>query len=98
LEQLVLISRFGTHFLPVETDTTVVNLAKKHKVRWGYACERGNCAQCRTKVLEGAEFLNEVTEAEKLRLRKAERLEGFRLGCQIKMVKPGNVQLAHQPY
>jgi 2Fe-2S ferredoxin len=98
VEQLTLITRFGTHHIPVETDTTIVNLAKKHNIRWGYACERGNCAQCRTNVVEGAEYLNEVTEAEKRRLRKAERAEGYRLGCQIKIVKPGNVRLAHRPY
>ncbi|MFY0543046.1 2Fe-2S iron-sulfur cluster-binding protein [Brevibacillus sp. H7] len=98
MEQLTLISRFGTHHLPLETDTTIVNLAKKHQVRWGYACERGNCAQCRTKVLEGAECLNETTEAEKRRLRKTERAEGYRLGCQIKIVKQGRVELAHRPY
>lgn len=98
MEQLTLISRFGTHQLPIETDTTIVHLAKKHQVRWGYACERGNCAQCRTKVIEGAEYLNEITEAEKIRLRKAERAEGFRLGCQIKIVKQGRIELAHCPY
>jgi len=98
MEQLTLISRFGTHQLPIEPNVSIVQLAKKHQVRWGYACERGNCAQCRTKVVQGAEHLNEITDAEKARLRKAERAEGYRLGCQIRITSPGRIELAHRPY
>lgn len=98
MSELTLISRFGTFHVPIETDTTIVNIAKKQQVTWGYACERGICAQCRTEVLAGGEYLNEITEAEKLRLRKAERQEGYRLGCQITIKTPGSIQLAHRPY
>jgi 2Fe-2S ferredoxin len=98
MEQLTLISRAGAFAVPLETGKTIVEIAKKQKVPWGYACERGNCAQCRTKVIEGAEFLHDVTAAEKLRLRKAERLEGYRLGCQLRMKAPGKIVLAHRPY
>ncbi|USG63525.1 (2Fe-2S)-binding protein [Brevibacillus ruminantium] len=98
MNQLTLLTRNGSHQMPLETDQTIVSIAKKHKLAWGYACERGICAQCRTHVQEGAEFLNEITEAEKLRLRKAERAEGYRLGCQIKVICEGNVTLAHRPY
>ncbi|RNB58641.1 (2Fe-2S)-binding protein [Brevibacillus gelatini] len=98
MTQLTLITRSGTHDVPVELNETVVAIAKKHKVTWGHACQRGLCAQCRTQVLEGASFLNEITSEEKLRLRKAERAEGFRLGCQIMIVEQGNVKLAHRPY
>lgn len=98
MAQLILQSRSGSHTLPVEMNETIVDLAKKHKVVWGYACQRGVCAQCRTLVLEGAEVLNEVTKEEKLRLRKAERAEGYRLGCQVRIVDFGDVTLAHRPY
>ena len=98
MAQLTLQSRSGSHMLPVETNKSIVELAKKHKVVWGYACQRGVCAQCRTLVIEGAEALNEVTKEEKLRLRKAERAEGYRLGCQVQIVKDGDVTLAHRPY
>jgi len=98
MEQLTLITRKGTYELAVETGQPIVQLAKKHKIPWGYACERGVCAQCRTKVLAGAEHLNDVTDAEKLRLRKAERLEGYRLGCQIRIQTAGHVELKHAPY
>lgn len=98
MSQVTLVTRAGSHELPVELNQTVVQIAKKHKIIWGHACQRGVCAQCRTHVLEGAEFLNEVTPEEKLRLRKAERAEGYRLGCQIQIVRTGDVKLAHRPY
>lgn len=98
MNQLTLISRQGEYQLPAEQGITIVGLVKKHKIPWGFMCERGNCAQCRTKVLEGNQYLNEVTEAEKLRLRKSERQAGYRLGCQVKVIQPGSVTLAHSPY
>jgi len=96
--QLTLVTRAGSHELPVELNQTVVAIAKKHKVVWGHACQRGVCAQCRTLVLEGADCLNEATPEEKRRLRKAERADGYRLGCQIQIVRTGDVKLAHRPY
>lgn len=98
MSHMTLVTRAGSFELPVELNQTVVTMAKKHNVIWGNACQRGVCAQCRTLVLEGSEFLNEWTQEEKLRLRKAERAEGFRLGCQIQMVREGEVKLAHRPY
>ncbi|MGG3883630.1 2Fe-2S iron-sulfur cluster-binding protein [Brevibacillus panacihumi] len=96
--QLTMQTRAGSHTVPAETGKTIVELAKQHKIVWGHACQRGVCAQCRTFVVEGAEVLNEVTKEEKLRLRKAERAEGYRLGCQIQLVKDGDVTVAHRPY
>lgn len=98
MSQITLLTRAGSYEVPVETNQSIVSLAKKNQVTWGHACQRGVCAQCRTQVLEGAEFLNEVTPEEKLRLRKAERAEGFRLGCQIKIVEAGTIKVAHRPY
>ncbi|GED66656.1 hypothetical protein BRE01_03580 [Brevibacillus reuszeri] len=98
MAQLTLHTRSGSHELPVELHQTIVTIAKKNKVTWGHACQRGVCAQCRTLVVEGAEYLNEITQEEKLRLRKAERAEGYRLGCQIQVVSEGDVMLTHRPY
>lgn len=98
MEKLTLISKQGTYQSPLELDVTIVELSKKHKVPWGYACQRGICAQCRTHVVSGGTHLNEITDAEKARLRKAERAEGFRLGCQIRIKTAGEIELAHRPY
>lgn len=98
MNQLKLSTRKGVYQLEIELDKTIVSIAKELQITWGYACERGNCAQCRTKVLKGADLLNEVTPEEKRRLRKAERAEGYRLGCQIQIKQPGEIELAHSPY
>ncbi|MGD8189189.1 2Fe-2S iron-sulfur cluster-binding protein [Brevibacillus ginsengisoli] len=98
MNQLTLHTRKGTLQIGLQLDRTIVKLAKEHKISWGYACERGNCAQCRTKVLKGSELLNEVTPEEKRRLRKTELSEGYRLGCQIQIKHLGEIELAHTPY
>ena len=98
MNQLTLHTRKGTHQIGVELDKTIVKLAKDHAITWGYACERGICAQCRTMVMKGGELLNEVTPEENRRLRKAEQNEGYRLGCQIRIKQPGEIELAHTPY
>lgn len=98
MDQLILHTRQGLYQIAATTDEPIVKLAKKQKIPWGYSCERGICAQCRTKVLAGEEHLNDITDAEKLRLRKAERQAGFRLGCQLRIKTIGRVELAHQPY
>ncbi len=98
MNHLTLITRRGTHQLLIVSDKTIVEIAKEHRIPWGHACERGICAQCRTKVVKGAELLNDITPEEKLRLRKAERSEGYRLGCQIKVKQQGEVELVHSPY
>jgi len=96
--KLTLQSRTGTVEVEPEVGISIVQLSKKQRISWGYACERGICAQCRTLVVEGAEFLNEVTKEEKLRLRKAERAQGYRLGCQVRVATLGRITLQHQPY
>ncbi|WP_429840937.1 2Fe-2S iron-sulfur cluster-binding protein [Brevibacillus sp. FIR094] len=98
MSTVTLLTRAGSHEVSIELNQSIVALAKKNNVVWGHACQRGVCAQCRTHVLEGAEYLNEVTPEEKLRLRKAERTEGYRLGCQTKIVSAGTVKVAHRPY
>lgn len=64
MSQVTLITRSGTYEVPVELNETIVAIAKKHKVPWGHACQRGVCAQCRTQVVEGAEYLSEITSEE----------------------------------
>ncbi|MFS0916176.1 2Fe-2S iron-sulfur cluster-binding protein [Brevibacillus sp. 179-C 1.1 NHS] len=98
MSKITLLTRSGSHEVPLEMNESIVSIAKKNNVIWGHACQRGVCAQCRTHVVEGAEYLNEVTQEEKLRLRKAERAEGFRLGCQTKIVGSGTIKVAHRPY
>ena len=67
---------------------SLLDLALKHKIDWGFSCTRGTCARCRCLVLEGMEHLEEITDAEWDRLDEDEMEEGYRLGCQA-IVKPG---------
>jgi len=63
-------------------------LALKADVDWGFSCTRGTCARCRCLIETGAEYLEEVTDAEWDRLEPEEFDQGYRLGCQA-IVKPG---------
>ena len=71
-----------------EAGLSLLDLALKHKVDWGFSCTRGTCARCRCLILEGMEHLEEITDAEWDRLDDDEMEEGYRLGCQA-IVKPG---------
>ncbi|MFS0722662.1 2Fe-2S iron-sulfur cluster-binding protein [Paenibacillus sp. 1P07SE] len=71
-----------------EAGLSLLDLALKHQIDWGFSCTRGTCARCRCLVLEGMEHLEEITDAEWDRLDEDEMEEGYRLGCQA-IVKSG---------
>jgi 2Fe-2S ferredoxin len=77
---------------------SILQLAEQHKVDWNSNCRRGTCARCRSKVLEGMEHLSEPNEAEIARLEPEELEQGYRLGCQVKIVSRGKVVVKHAPY
>lgn len=55
-------------------------------------CERrGESDDCAMVIKEGAEFLSEVTEREKLHLTDERRAGGERLACQIKIESAGEI-------
>ncbi len=81
-----------------EPGKTILELALKHKVDWYYNCTRGTCARCRCYVEAGAEHLSEPNDAEKWRLTEEEIEEGYRLGCQAKVVRAGETTVTHRPY
>lgn len=77
---------------------TVLELAEKNEVDWKSFCKRGICARCRCHVSEGMDFLSEPNEAEEARLDPEEIEEGYRLGCQARLVRVGAVTIKHSPY
>ncbi|GIP37483.1 hypothetical protein J31TS4_07630 [Paenibacillus sp. J31TS4] len=81
-----------------ETGMTILELALKHDVDWGFSCSRGTCARCRCLVEEGAEFLSEPNDREWDRLDEEELEEGFRLGCQTAVIGMGPVKVRNKPY
>ncbi|TDF99334.1 2Fe-2S iron-sulfur cluster-binding protein [Paenibacillus piri] len=84
--------------VPAESKLTLLDLALKHDVDWGFSCTRGTCARCRCLVTEGRLLLNEPTDAELDRLEPEELEEGFRLGCQASVRQEGPVTVVHKPY
>lgn len=65
-----------------EAGLSLLDIALKHNLDWGFSCTRGTCARCRCLVIEGGEFLEDVTDEEWNRLEPQEFDEGYRLGCQ----------------
>ncbi|WP_342774709.1 2Fe-2S iron-sulfur cluster-binding protein [Paenibacillus dokdonensis] len=81
-----------------EPGKTILQHAKDHEIDWQHMCKRGTCARCRCQVLEGAEFLEEPTEAEHKRLDPEEFDEGFRLGCQAVVKTSGIISARNKTY
>lgn len=81
-----------------ESGLTVLDLALKYEVDWGFACTRGSCARCRCLVTEGSEYLKNPTDAELDRLEPDEIQSGYRLGCQMIVKQDGPITITHKPY
>lgn len=81
-----------------ETGWSILDIALKHEVDWGFSCMRGTCSRCRCQVTEGMELLNAPTEEELDALEPEELEQGFRLGCQAKVKQAGTVTVTHKPY
>lgn len=81
-----------------EPGLTILELALKSGVDFGFNCTRGNCARCRCYIGEGMERLLPPNEAEQIRLEPEEIEEGFRLGCQARIKEEGYVRVTHKPY
>ncbi|GIP32379.1 2Fe-2S iron-sulfur cluster-binding protein [Paenibacillus sp. J2TS4] len=90
--------RFGTETVEAETGLSILELALKNKVDWGFSCTRGTCARCRCHISEGMEFLTEPTEAELNRLDPEEFDEGYRLGCQARIKEIGPIKATNKTY
>jgi 2Fe-2S ferredoxin len=77
---------------------TILELALKADVDWGFNCTRGTCSRCRCLVLSGLEHLNEPTKAELVGLDDEELEQGYRLGCQAKVNSDGTIAVQNKPY
>ncbi|WP_248925416.1 2Fe-2S iron-sulfur cluster-binding protein [Paenibacillus hamazuiensis] len=82
-----------------EKGMSILDLALKHEVDWGFSCTRGTCARCRCLVTEGLEHLAKPTDEELDRLEPEEIEGGFRLGCQALIKQQeGTIVVVHKPY
>ncbi|MCL6459383.1 MAG: (2Fe-2S)-binding protein [Gorillibacterium sp.] len=81
-----------------EKGITLLDLALKSEVEWGFSCTRGTCARCRCIVSEGLDQLAKPTDEELDRLEPEEIEEGFRLGCQAIIKEEGFIRVENTPY
>ncbi|GAA3405233.1 2Fe-2S iron-sulfur cluster-binding protein [Paenibacillus hodogayensis] len=77
---------------------TVLQLALKADVDWAFNCTRGTCCRCRCHVVEGIACLDEPTKAERIGLEEEELEQGYRLGCQAKVISNGHIVVQNKPY
>src|SRR5690606_12296228 len=89
-----LTGRSITKEVEAEEGLALLDHAIKHKVDWSYSCTRGTCARCRWLIVEGAEYLDEITDEEWDRLEPEEFDEGYRLGCQAVVLSDDAVIVA----
>ncbi|MBW7473459.1 (2Fe-2S)-binding protein [Paenibacillus oenotherae] len=96
---LELKSRTKSIQVEAEAGMSLLDLAVKHNLDWAFSCTRGTCARCRCLIVEGAQYLEEVTDAEWDRMDPEEFDQGYRLGCQA-IVKEGAgaIKAVNQPY
>jgi 2Fe-2S ferredoxin len=81
-----------------ETGMTILDLALKYDVDWGFSCTRGTCARCRCLISEGGQHLSEPSDAELDRLEDEERAQGYRLGCQAEVISSGPIVAKLETY
>jgi ferredoxin, 2Fe-2S len=77
---------------------SLLDIALKNKIDWGNSCTRGTCARCRCFIHVGGELLSPPNEAEYDRLGEDEIAEGYRLGCQAKVIAEGDIQAVNKTY
>lgn len=94
-----LISRTNSINVDAHAGLSLLDHSVKYDGAFTFSCTRGTCARCRCLVLEGAEFLEEVTDAEWDRMDEEEFAQGYRLACQaIVKDNPGTIRVQNVPY
>lgn len=81
-----------------EKGLSILDLALKYELDWGFSCTRGTCARCRCLVTEGMGALKEPSAAEEARLEPEEIEQGHRLACQAQIDSKEQIRVIHKPY
>jgi 2Fe-2S ferredoxin len=97
-KMLDLKGRFKQKTVEGEVGFSLLDIALKHDIDWGFSCTRGTCARCRCFVESGSEFLSDPNDAELDRLEPEEIEEGYRLGCQAEITADGDIKAVNKPY
>jgi ferredoxin len=71
----------------------LLDIARRNAAHIGFYCDgQGLCTTCECRILSGAEYLNDLTEAEQVWLPPARVRDGYRLGCQAALRGSGTVR------
>jgi ferredoxin len=71
----------------------LLTIARRHAAHIGFYCDgNGLCTMCECRILEGADQLSPVTDAERTWLPTARMDDGYRLGCQAALRGNGSVR------
>ncbi len=77
---------------------SILDIALKNDIDWGFSCTRGTCARCRCIVESGSEHLAGSTDEEWDRLDDEELEQGYRLACQAIVRTEGTIVAINKPY
>lgn len=72
----------------IPSDSNLVVLTGVRKFPWPhlrYGCGMGQCTRCKSRIIAGAEGLGALNWKEIKLLTDAERAQGFRLMCQVRV-------------
>lgn len=95
---ITLIGKTLTKTTEAQLGQSLLKIAQEASVDWQFNCSRGTCARCRCIILEGADYLSEVNDAEWDRLGPDELDAGYRLGCQAVVEQDGSIKAMNKTY
>ncbi|WP_373229737.1 2Fe-2S iron-sulfur cluster-binding protein [Cohnella sp.] len=95
---ITLTGRTLTKTVQPQMGLSLLEHAMQASIDWQFNCSRGTCAKCRCSILQGAELLAEVSDAEWERLGPEELDAGYRLGCQAIVAKAGDIKAINRTY
>lgn len=88
MPKVIVHSADGTHEGEIAADSNLVVLAGIRKYPYPhlkYKCGMGKCSTCKSRILSGAEQLDEPNWKEKKVLGEEKLAEGYRLVCQLRI-------------
>lgn len=88
------ILKFNDEWIEVRQGETLLEAARRQGSTVWFVCDgRGICQTCECHVLSGSENLSEPSTVERAALGEHRRANGYRLGCQARLIGGGSVSV-----
>ncbi len=85
---------FNDESIDAEVGENLLTLARRHGLHVWFLCDgRGLCQTCQCRVLSGAENLSRPAEIEIDTISESRRKSGYRLACQTRLARKGDVDV-----